>query len=108
MKKYKEMTGHEKIAFKNVRGIFNWEVGGWFNCWQDDDPEYIPDTVKEAKEIIYCESMVDRAEPGHYSCGRAPVEMRFAGEAFIREVIDYLFSKDEDVKVVAEFVGWDM
>ena len=51
MKKVKEMSGTERIAYRNIKGIFNWEVGGWYNCIQDHCEECIPDTVEDAKEI---------------------------------------------------------
>ena len=106
MKKFSEMTGHEKIAYRNVKGVFQWEVGGWYNCIQDGCEEYIPEAIEQAKDIIYCESMVDSARPGMYRCGGAPYEMRFAGEAFIRSAIDYFFAHDEDVKEISEVKGW--
>ena len=106
MKKLSEMTGHEKIAYRNVKGIFEWEAGGWYNCIQDGCEEYIPQSMEEAKEIIYAESMVDSARPGMFRCNGAPTEMRFAGEAFIRSVIDYLFKHDGDIAEIAEVKGW--
>lgn len=106
MKKYKEMNGNEKIAYRNVKGMFNWEVGGWYNCIQDGCPEYIPTTMEEAKEIIYEQSMTDLAREGLYAIGRAPLEMRFAGSEFIREVIDWLFANDEDVAEISEAKEW--
>ena len=106
MKKFKEMSGNEKIAYRNVKGIFNWEVGGWYNCIQDGCPEYIPDSEEEAKDLIYDGSLNDASSPGHYACGRAPREMRFAGEAFIRECIDHLFAKDEDVAAIRAEKNW--
>lgn len=106
MKKVSEMNGNEKIAYKNIKGVFEWEVGGWYNCIQDHCPEYIPDTIQEAKDIIYEESLNDFATQGHYRCGGAPKEMRFAGTDFIRSVIDHLFERDEDVKALAEEKNW--
>lgn len=105
MKKFKEMNGIEKIAYRNIKGVFNWEVGGWYNCIQDDCIEYIPDSEEEAKNLIYEESLNDFAEEGHFAIGRAPREMRFAGEAFIRECIDHLFKKDGDAAAIRE-VKW--
>lgn len=107
MKNKSEMNGHEKIAYRNVKGIFEWEAGGWYNCILDGCEEYIPDTVEQAKQIVYDESMVDRATPGHYMCNRAPSEMRFAGVEFIRSVIDYLFAHDDDIAEIAEAKGWE-
>ena len=108
MKSVKEMNGNEKIAYRNVKGIFMWETGGWYNCILDRTPEYIPDSLEEAKKIIYDESLVDASAPGWYGCGKAPREMRFAGEEFIRECIDYLFETDDgDIEEIAEFKGWE-
>ena len=108
MKTTKEMNEIEKIAYKNIKVIFNWEVGGWYNCIMDHCEEYIPDTIEEAKEIIYEESLNDASKPGWYGTGKAPREMRFAGAQFIREVIDHLFKKDEDEDVaeIAKVKGW--
>lgn len=104
--KYSEMTGNQKIAYRNIKGIFNWEVGGWYNCIQDNCPEDIPDTEAEAKEIIYDEALTDAAGAGSYHTGRAPREMRFAGEAFIRRVIDAIFARDEDIAEIREAKKW--
>ena len=106
MKNYKEMTGTEKIAYRNIKGVFDWEVGGWYNCIQDGCEEYIPDTLEQAKEIIYEESLTDSAAPGHYRMNGAPREMRFAGSDFIRSAIDHLFSTDEDALEIADTKSW--
>lgn len=104
--KVKEMNGTQKIAYRNIKGVFNWEVGGWYNCIQDDCPEWIPDTEAAAKEIIYNEALEDASRPGIYLTGAAPREMRFAGSEFIRECIDHLFAKDEDVAAIREVKNW--
>lgn len=104
--RFEGMNGIERIAFKNVKGVFDWEVGGWYNCIQDGYEEDIPDTEADAKEIIYRDSMNDAARPGIYMTGRAPKEMRFAGEKFIRACIDYLFEKDDDVAAIREVKKW--
>ncbi len=106
MKKIAEMNGTEKIAWRNIKGVFDWEVGGWYNCIQDSCEEYIPDTEDEAKDIIYEEALVDAATPGHFRRGGAPREMRFAGSEFIRECIDHLFKKDVDVAEIREAKNW--
>ena len=106
MKKVREMNGNERIAYRNIKAVFNWEVGGWYNCIQDSCPEYIPDTMDEAKQIVYDESVNDYADGGMFATGKAPKEMRFAGTEFIKECIDYLFSKDGDVAEIACEKGW--
>lgn len=106
MKKVSEMNGTEKIAYKNIKGIFEWEAGGWYNCIQDSCPEYIPDTLEEAKKIIYDESLNDCSGSGFYRCNGAPREMRFAGTEFIWSVIDHLFETDGDALEIAEVKGW--
>lgn len=100
------MNGIEKIAYRNVKGIFNWEVGGWYNCIQDGCEEYIPDTEAEAKELIYESSMTDAACQGWYRTGKAPKEMRFAGTEFVKKVIDKLFAEDGDVEEIREVKQW--
>ena len=106
MKKVSEMNGTERIAYRNIKGVFNWEVGGWYNCIQDGCEEYIPDTLEEAKQIVYDGSLNDASGDGWYSCGRAPREMRFAGADFLHECVDYLFSRDDDVAAIAKEKGW--
>ena len=100
------MNGTEKIAYNNIKGVFDWEIGGWYNCIQDNCLESIPDSIEEAKEIIYEESLTDFAEPGHFACGRAPKEMRFAGTEFIKKVIDQLFEEDEDITEIGLEKNW--
>ena len=106
MKKTSEMNGTEKIAYRNIKGVFSWEVGGWYNCTLDGCPEWIPDTLEEAKQIIYDESLNDYATSEHFRCGGAPREMRFAGADFIKSVIDHLFETDGDALEIAEVKGW--
>ena len=106
MKKCKEMTGIEQIAWRNIKMGFNWEAGGWYNCLQDGCPEYIPDTEEEAKQFLYEEVIVNKYGAGYCGSHKAPKEMRFAGKAFIMECIDYLFEKDEDIAAIREEKGW--
>ena len=106
MKKVSAMNAIEKIAYKNIKGVFQYEVGGWYNCIMDHCEEYIPDTMEQAKQIVYEESLTDYAEQGIYRCGKAPKEMRFAGAEFIWECINHLFATDEDAKEIAEEKGW--
>ena len=108
MKKVYEMNRIEKIALRNIKDVFNWEVGGWFNCIQDDCPEYIPDTYEEAFATVYEESLNDTARNGYFGTGKAPREMRFAGEKFIEECLVHLFKTDDDVKEIAAAKGWNM
>lgn len=95
----KNMNGHEKIAAKNIKGAFNWLVGGWYNCMQDGYEEDIP-TLEEAKEAVYDEAMNNLYTGGGEACGKAPKEMRFAGEEFCRAYVEELFQKDEDVEEI--------
>lgn len=95
----KMMNGHEKIAAKNIEGAFNWLVGGWYNCLQDGYEEDIP-SLEEAKETVYCEAMNNFYKSGGEVYGRAPKEMRFAGEEFCRELIEELFLNDGDAEEI--------
>ena len=100
------MNGLERIAHRNIQNIFEYEVGGWYNCLQDGCEEYIPDTLYEAKAIVYDESLnCSSRGDGHFSI--KPIEeVRFAGSKFIKEVIDQLFSEDEDVREIARVKNW--
>lgn len=101
-----KMNGTQRIAFANIKGVFDWEVGGWYNCIQDGCPEYIPDTLEDAKELIYEEALNDLSRPGFYAVGRAPREMRFAGTEFLHACLDWLFETDGDAAAIAEEKGW--
>lgn len=89
------MTGHEKIAARNIRAAFNYEVGGMYNSYLDGYLEDLP-TLEEAKEIIYDCAICYRYAPGAI-LGPAPTEMRFAGKEFCQKYIEKLFNEDEDV-----------
>ncbi len=108
MKKIPEMNGNERIAWKNIKGVFDWEIGGWYNCIQDECPEHIPSTYEEAFSLIYEQVMNNTAGNGHFRIGKAPKEMRFAGTEFIKECIEFLFKKDEDAQEIAEVKGWNV
>lgn len=107
MMKKNTLTGHEKIALKNIKGAINWVVGGYYNSLQDGDIEILPETLESLKEEIYRTAMNDLCEYDSLSCGRAPKEMRFAGEDFCRNAIDELLENDGDVKEMAEAKGWN-
>ncbi len=89
------MTGHEKIAARNIKGAFNYEIGGLYNSYLDG--EEINYTLEEAKDMVYNCAMNDRYGAGAVFYGAAPKEMRFAGKEFCMNYIDKLFSKDDDV-----------
>lgn len=95
----KLMNGHEKIAAKNIEGAFNWLVGGWYNCFLDGLDEDIP-SLEEAKEVVYAEAMNNLYRGGNEIIGRAPKEMRFAGEEFCRELVEELFLNDGDAEEI--------
>ena len=95
----KMMNGHEKIAAKNIEGAFNWLVGGWYNCFLDGLDEDIP-SLEEAKETVYAEAMNNLYRSGNEIVGRAPKEMRFAGEEFCRELVEELFLNDGEAEEI--------
>ena len=93
------LTGHERIAAKNIKGAFNWEFGGVYNSFQDG--EEITLTLNQMKDLVYdCAMDADYRVAGCCGSGRAPKEMRFAGTEFCRNYIDKLFAKDPDVKEI--------
>ena len=93
------MTGHEKIAARNIKGAFNWIIGENYNSYQDGNEDDIPDmTAEEWKNYLYDEAMNNAYRDGYCGFGKAPKEMRFAGEEFCRKYIDKLWDADEDIK----------
>lgn len=89
------MTGHERIAARNIKAAFNYEVGGIYNSYLDG--EEITYTLEEAKGMVYDCAMSDLYGPGTVVYGAAPREMRFAGKDFCVRYINKLFDKDLDV-----------
>lgn len=89
------MTKHEKVAARNIRSAFNYEIGGLYNSYLDG--EEINLTLQDAKDMIYDCAITDLYGPGTMVSGAAPREMRFAGKKFCLEYIDKLFANDPDV-----------
>ena len=88
------MTGHEKIAARNIKNCFNFEIGGMYNAYLDGETDF--PTLEEAKDMIYYLSMNDRYSSHVCQVDCAPIEMRFAGTDFCREYINKLFAEDID------------
>ena len=57
-------------------------------------------SLKEAKETVYAEAMNNLYKGGNEIIGRAPKEMRFAGEEFCRELVEELFLNDGDAEEI--------
>ncbi len=89
------MTGHERIAARNIKAAFNYEIGGIYNSYLDG--EEITYTLEEAKDMIYDCAMNGLYGPGTVLYNAAPKEMRFAGKDFCMKYIDKLFDEDPDV-----------
>lgn len=101
-----ERTGHEIIAMKNIRNAINWIVGGYYNCIQDNIPEYLPGSMESLENEVYSSAMENRYLPGCELGGRAPKEMRFAGTDFCRAYIHWKLSRDGDVEEIAKVANW--
>lgn len=89
------MTKHEKIAARNIKGAFNYEIGGLYNSYLDG--EEINYTLEEAKNMVYNCAMSGLYGPYTVLYNAAPKEMRFAGKEFCMNYINKLFAKDDDV-----------
>ncbi len=100
------MNKHEQIAYRNIKACFDYEVGGWYNCIQDDCMEYIPDTEEDTKEFIYDCAMTNLYNKGYCGCNKAPKEMRFAGKEFADRIIDKLFAEDGDIVEIRYEKEW--
>lgn len=90
------MTKHQKEAMKNLKGAYDFVVGGYENSVQDGDMEAMPE-VEALFDEVYSEAMHSRyGTVGGMSVsgGEAPICMKFAGKAFIREQLAKLFRAD--------------
>lgn len=105
------MNGIEKIAYRNIYHAINNIVGLHYNTIQDNlDPDWLPKSMDALKEEIYDSAMNNLYAPGYEGYGKAPKEMRFSGEAFIRKTIDKILASDEvayDVAEIAEYANWE-
>lgn len=89
-------TKHQQASRRNIRGAYTLVLGGYENSIQDGQMSEMP-SVESLFREVYDESM----NSGHEMLGGirmdggpAPVCMRFAGKAFVKKYIAYLFSKD--------------
>ena len=99
------MTGNEKIAYNNIKHCINWIVGGYYNCLQDDTPEYLYESREALEDEIYDSALNNLYAPGYEGYGKAPKEMRFSGEGFIRKTIKELLDKDDDVATIDHYLA---
>ena len=101
-----QRTAHERIAIRNLRYAFSWIVGGFYNDLQDGNEEYLPGSREELAGYIYESAMTNLYDVGYEGYGKAPKEMRFAGEKFCRAYIEWKLDNDSDAKEIAEAANW--
>ena len=92
----KTLTKHQKDAMSNMRGAYNFVVGGYENSVSDGHMEEMPD-VDAMFEEVYDEAMNTRygiLGGLSVSGGPAPICMKFAGKSFVREQIAKMFRED--------------
>lgn len=89
----KTMTKHQQGALKNIRCGYNWVIGGLENSVQDGQMEELP-PVEEMFEEVYDEVTSCTFDEGFCDSKAAPICMKFAGKAFIREQLVKLFQAD--------------
>lgn len=89
--KISEMSGNQRTAFAQVIEASNWVVGGWENNVADGHSEEMPSHEELAQEI-YQTVMTTTTFEGIQG-GPPLMEVRFAGEAFIRERIERRLKK---------------
>lgn len=106
MKRFADMNGNEKIAYKNIKFACEWVIGGWVNEIYDGFTESLPSTEAEAKKICYYEAINNSYTRGGCHFGQAPKEMRFAGADFINEAIENIFARDEDIGFIGTEMKW--
>lgn len=89
----KPMTKHQEDALKNIRHGYNWVVGGLENSVQDGQMDALP-PIEEMFQEVYEETMSCTFRAGFCDSKGAPICMKFAGKAFIREQIAKMFQAD--------------
>lgn len=92
----KPLTNHQKGALENLKGAYDFVVGGIENDLADGNLMDMP-SVEVMFEQVYDEAMNSRygMVGGLFvSGGEVPICMKFAGKAFIREQLAKLFRKD--------------
>ena len=89
------MKLNEKIAMRNLKNAFNFEVGSACNAYMDGETDF--PTIEEMKIDIYYGAMNDLYSGGACYVDLAPKEMRFAGKEFCMAYLDKLFEEDGDV-----------
>lgn len=101
------MTGHQKIAKKNLTNAFNWIVGGYYNAILDecfDDTEAPYERRENLFKEIYDSVMVDDYRlPGTVLYDAPVYSMRFAGKNFIRNELNSMLDNDSDAQFV---INW--
>ena len=100
MKMYKEMNGNEKIAYRNTKYAFRFEVGSIENEVLDGHREEMP-TYEELEELVYEATTTATYGEGSVSC-RPTKEVTFAGEQFIREVIRHFLDTESQFELKHE------
>ena len=86
-------TKHQQASRRNIRHGYNWVVGGLENSVQDGHLDKMP-PVEEMFNEVYAEVTSCTFDEGFCDSKAAPVCMRFAGKAFVKKYIAYLFSKE--------------
>lgn len=89
----KTMTKHQQGALKNIRCGYNWVIGGLENSVQDGQMEELP-PVEDMFEEVYDEVTSCTFDEDFCDSKAAPICMKFAGKAFIREQLVKLFRAD--------------
>jgi hypothetical protein len=101
-----QFNGHEQIAIHNIKHAVNWILGGYYNEYQDGNDEYLPESKAALVDDIYFSSMMNGYSNGCERFGKAPKEMRFAGEKFCRAYINWAIERDGDYKELAQYLKW--
>lgn len=89
----KTMTKHQKDALKNIRHGYNWVIGGLENDVQDGNLDEMP-PIEELFQNVYDEITCCTFGAGFCDSKGAPICMKFAGKAFIREQLAKMFRED--------------
>lgn len=89
----KTLTKHQQGALKNIKHGYNWVIGHLKNSVQGGYLDKMP-PIEEMFEEVYNEVNSFTFDEGFCDSKAAPICMKFAGKAFVREQIAKLFQAD--------------
>lgn len=98
----------EKGFKRNIKKAYNYITGEYYNCVQDNCPEYMPETLQDLIDEIYSGCMNNEYDDGYCAVGTKGRATRFNGKEATMNYIKQLLKDDGDIKVMAKMKNWNL